>query len=210
MSSRFLQSLSEKLARKDKEYQELEECLGAEKAAKKGVQDSLREREQEVQELQARATGAEASLQKVQTELGERTEEAAKLKSEIAELEVKHAELKVERKQLEQQREEKESQGAQQQTEISQVSVTQTDYIYLSRTVMTFSNSVKYILRASVSTLIVTVSLGFFVAAHQTAGGREAAGRGARSSERTEAAVWGETKRPRAASSRPAAQALTY
>lgn len=48
----------------------------------------------------------------------------AKLKSEIAELEVKHAELKVERKQLEQQREEKESQGAQQQTEISQVSKT--------------------------------------------------------------------------------------
>uniref|UniRef100_A0A4W6E8L6 Early endosome antigen 1 n=1 Tax=Lates calcarifer TaxID=8187 RepID=A0A4W6E8L6_LATCA len=115
------QSLSEKLVRKEKEHQELEQCLGAEKTAKKGVQDSLRERELEVQELQARATGAEASLQKTQTELGERTEEVAKLKREMAELEVKHAELKVERKQLEQQREEKESQGAQQQTEISQL-----------------------------------------------------------------------------------------
>lgn len=118
----FSQSLSEKLARKEKEYQELEERLGAEKSAKKGVQDSLREREQEVQEFQVRATGVEASLQKAQTELGERAEEVAKLKSEITELEVKHAELKVERKQLEQQREEKESHGAQQQTEISQVS----------------------------------------------------------------------------------------
>uniref|UniRef100_A0A8D0AUE4 Early endosome antigen 1 n=1 Tax=Sander lucioperca TaxID=283035 RepID=A0A8D0AUE4_SANLU len=115
------QSLSEKLARKEKEYQKLEECLEAEKAAKKGVQGSLRERELEVQELQARATGAEASVQKAQTELGERAEEVAKLKSEITELEVKHAELKVERKQLEQQREEKDSQGAQQQTEISQL-----------------------------------------------------------------------------------------
>uniref|UniRef100_A0A8D0DEE1 Early endosome antigen 1 n=1 Tax=Sander lucioperca TaxID=283035 RepID=A0A8D0DEE1_SANLU len=117
----FSQSLSEKLARKEKEYQKLEECLEAEKAAKKGVQGSLRERELEVQELQARATGAEASVQKAQTELGERAEEVAKLKSEITELEVKHAELKVERKQLEQQREEKDSQGAQQQTEISQL-----------------------------------------------------------------------------------------
>lgn len=121
------QSLSEKLVRKEKEHQELEQCLGAEKTAKKGVQDSLRERELEVQELQARATGAEASLQKTQTELGERTEEVAKLKREMAELEVKHAELKVERKQLEQQREEKESQGAQQQTEISQVRETDRD-----------------------------------------------------------------------------------
>lgn len=118
----FSQSLSEKLERKEKEYQELEERLGAEKAAKKEVQGSLRERELEVHELQARATGAEASLKKAQTELGERAEEVTKLKSEITELEVKHAELKVERKQLEQQREEKESHGAQQQTEISQVS----------------------------------------------------------------------------------------
>lgn len=118
----FSQSLSEKLARKEKEYLELEERLGAEKAANKGVQDSLRERKVEVQELQARSTGAEASLQKAQAELQERAEEVAKLKSEIGELEVKHAELKVERKQLEQQREEKESHGAQQQTEISQVS----------------------------------------------------------------------------------------
>lgn len=126
MSCHFLcaQSLSEKLARKEKEYQELEESLGAEKSVKKGMQDSLRERELEVHELQARATGAEASLQKTQTELGERSEEVAKLKHEIGELEVKHAELKVERKQLEQQREEKESQGAQQQTEIGQVSGT--------------------------------------------------------------------------------------
>ena len=118
------QSLSEKLAQKEKEHQELDECLEAEKAAKKGVQDSLGEKELEVQELLARATGTETSLHKTQTELGERTEEVAKLKTEIAELEVKHAELKVERKQLEQQREEKESQGAQQQTEISQVSKT--------------------------------------------------------------------------------------
>lgn len=124
----FSQSLSEKLARKEKEYQKLEECLEAEKAAKKGVQGSLRERELEVQELQARATGAEASVQKAQTELGERAEEVAKLKSEITELEVKHAELKVERKQLEQQREEKDSQGAQQQTEISQVSREENDH----------------------------------------------------------------------------------
>uniref|UniRef100_A0A8D3DFE0 Early endosome antigen 1 n=1 Tax=Scophthalmus maximus TaxID=52904 RepID=A0A8D3DFE0_SCOMX len=116
-----MQHLSEKLARKEKEYQELEKGLGAEKAAKKRVQDNLRERELEVQELQVRATGAEASQQKTQTELRERTEEVAKLKSEIGELEVKHAEVKVERKQLEQQREEKESQGAQQQTEISQL-----------------------------------------------------------------------------------------
>lgn len=118
----FWQSLSKKLARKEKEHLESEERLGAEKEAKKGVQDSLRERELEVQELQARATGAEASLQKAQAELRERAEEVAKLKSEIGDLEVKHAELKVERKQLEQQREEKESHGAQQQTEISQVS----------------------------------------------------------------------------------------
>ena len=48
----------------------------------------------------------------------------------------------------------------------------------------------------------------FFLAARQTAGGRKTAGRGARSSERAEAAIWGETKRPRAASSRPAAQTL--
>lgn len=118
----FSQSLSEKLARKEKEYQKLEENLGAEISAKKAVQDSLRKRDLEVQELQARATGAEASLQKAETELTERAEEMMKLKSEIAELEVKHAEMKVERKQLEQQKEEKESQGAQQQTEISQVS----------------------------------------------------------------------------------------
>uniref|UniRef100_A0A665XAN8 Early endosome antigen 1 n=1 Tax=Echeneis naucrates TaxID=173247 RepID=A0A665XAN8_ECHNA len=116
-----LQHLSEKLAHKERTCQELEACLGTEKAAKKGVQDNLREKELEVQELQARATAAEASLHKTQTELRDRTEEVAKLKSEIGELEVKHAELKVERKQLEQQREEKESQGAQQQTEISQL-----------------------------------------------------------------------------------------
>lgn len=61
-------------------------------------------------------------MQKVQAELQHRAEEAAKIKSEIGELEVKHAELKVERKQLEQQKEEKESHGAQQQTEISRVS----------------------------------------------------------------------------------------
>lgn len=154
--SRFVQNLSEKLARKQKEYQELEEHLGTEKAAKKEVKDNLREREQEVQELQARANGAEVSLQKAQTELGERAEEVAKLKSEIVDLEVKHAELKVERKQLEQQREEKESHGAQQQTEIGQVSVTQTDYRHLSWTVMTSSISVKYILREVVFILIVT------------------------------------------------------
>uniref|UniRef100_A0A672JD84 Early endosome antigen 1 n=1 Tax=Salarias fasciatus TaxID=181472 RepID=A0A672JD84_SALFA len=116
-----LQHLSEKLARKEKEYQVLEEELGVEKTAKNEVRDSLRERESEVQELQARAAGAEAALQKAQTELRETAEEVAKFKKEIADLEVKHAELKVERKQLEQQREEKESQGAQQQTEISQL-----------------------------------------------------------------------------------------
>uniref|UniRef100_A0A7N9AMV8 Early endosome antigen 1 n=1 Tax=Mastacembelus armatus TaxID=205130 RepID=A0A7N9AMV8_9TELE len=119
--SLFSQSLTEKLAHKEKDSQELEQCLGAEKAAKKGVQEILRERELEVQELQARATGAEAALQKTQSEVGERTEEVAKLKSEIVELEGKHAKLKFERIQLEQQREEKESQGAQQQTEISQL-----------------------------------------------------------------------------------------
>lgn len=113
--------MSEKLTRKEKVHQELEEQLGAEKVTKKGVQDSLREREQEVQELQGRATGAEASLQKTEAELREKAEEVTKLKNEITELEMKHAELKVERKQLEHQREEKESQGAQQQTEISQV-----------------------------------------------------------------------------------------
>lgn len=116
------QSLSEKLASKEKQHLELEERLRAEKDAKKGFQDSLRERELEIQELQARATGAEASLQKAQAELQERAKEMAKLKCEIGDLEVKHAELKVERKQLEQQREEKESHGAQQQTEISRVS----------------------------------------------------------------------------------------
>uniref|UniRef100_A0A8C2ZJA6 Early endosome antigen 1 n=1 Tax=Cyclopterus lumpus TaxID=8103 RepID=A0A8C2ZJA6_CYCLU len=115
------QSLSENLARKEKAYQELEERLGAEKAAKKGAQGSLRARDLEVQELQARATGAKASLKKALTELGERVEEVGKLKNEITELEVKHAELKVERKQLEHQREEKDNQGAQQQTEISQL-----------------------------------------------------------------------------------------
>lgn len=120
--SLFSQSLSEKLARKEKEYQELEEHLGAERAAKKGAEGSLRERELEAQELQARATGAEGYLTKAQTELAERAEEVAKLKKEITELEVKHAELKVERKQLQQQREEKDNQGAQQQAEISQVS----------------------------------------------------------------------------------------
>lgn len=133
----FLQSLSEKLARKEKEYEELEERLGAEKAARKGVQGSLRERELEVQELQVRASGAEASLQKTQAELRERAEEVAKFKSEIGELEVKHAELKVERKQLEQQREEKESHGAQQQTEISQVSRVDKDH---TQGLMTFRN----------------------------------------------------------------------
>lgn len=116
------QSLSEKLASKEKQHLELEERLRAEKDAKKGFQDSLRERELEVQELQPRATGAEASLQKAQAELQERAKEMSKLKCEIGGLEVKHAELKVERKQLEQQREEKESHGAQQQTEISRVS----------------------------------------------------------------------------------------
>lgn len=116
------QNLSEKLASKEKDHLELQERLGAEKNAKKGLQDSLRERDLEVQELQARATGAEASLQKAQAELQQRAEEAAKIKTEIGELEVKHAELKVERKQLAQQKEEKESHGAQQQTEISRVS----------------------------------------------------------------------------------------
>lgn len=118
----FLQSLSEKLARKEKEYLQLEEMLATETTTKKNVQDCLREREQEVQEFQSRVIGAEASLQKAQADLQERSEEVAKLKIEMGELEVKHAELKVERKQLEQQREEKESHGAQQQTEISQVS----------------------------------------------------------------------------------------
>lgn len=117
-----LQSLSEKLARKEKEYLQLEEMLATETTTKKNVQDGLREREQEVQELQSRVIGAEASLQKARADLQERSEEVAKLKIEMGELEVKHAELKVERKQLEQQREEKESHGAQQQTEISQVS----------------------------------------------------------------------------------------
>lgn len=116
------QSLSEKLASKEKEQLELQERLRAEKDNKKTLQGTMRERDLEVQELQARAVGAEASLQKAQAELQHRAEEAAKIKSEIGELEVKHAELKVERKQLEQQREEKESHGAQQQTEISRVS----------------------------------------------------------------------------------------
>lgn len=119
------QNLSEKLASKEKEHLELQERLGAEKDAKKGLQGTLRERDLEVQELQARAAGAEASLQKAQAELQQRAEEAVKIKSEIGELEVKHAELKVERKQLEQQKEEKESHGAQQQTEISRVSHTE-------------------------------------------------------------------------------------
>lgn len=171
----FLQNLSEKLARKEKEYQELVEHLGTEKAAKKGVQDNLREREQEVQDLQVRATGAEASLQKAQTELGERAEEVAKLKSEIGDLEVKHAELKVERKQLEQQREEKESQGAQQQTEISQVSVTQTDYRHLSSNVITFSKQFEMYIKHSLH-FDRHFSFCSFIAARQTAGGREAAG----------------------------------
>lgn len=117
----FLQSLSEKLAHKEKEYLELEDHLGTEKATKKEVEDRLRDRELEVRELQAQITGVDASLQKAQKELFERSEEVAKLKNEIGELDVKHAELKVERKQLEQQKEEKESYGAQQQTEISQV-----------------------------------------------------------------------------------------
>lgn len=118
----FSQSLTEKLAWKERDYLQLEEMLAMEKSTKKKVQDGLKEREQEVQELQSRVTGAEASLQKAQADLQERTEEVSKLKSEMGELEVKHAELKVERKQLEQLREEKESHGAQQQTEISQVS----------------------------------------------------------------------------------------
>uniref|UniRef100_A0A8C8DXB7 Early endosome antigen 1 n=1 Tax=Oryzias sinensis TaxID=183150 RepID=A0A8C8DXB7_9TELE len=115
------QKLSEKLERKEKEYEDLQEHLGSEKAAKTEVQDRLKERDLEVQDLQARATGAENSLQKAQAELKERAEEVTKFKSEVAELEVKNAELKVERKQLEQQKEEKESQGAQQQTEINQL-----------------------------------------------------------------------------------------
>lgn len=116
------QSLSEKLASKEKEHLELQERLKVEKDTKKALQGSLRERDLEVQELQARAAAADASFQKAQAELQHRAEEAAKIKSEIGELEVKHAELKVERKQLEQQKEEKESHGAQQQTEISRVS----------------------------------------------------------------------------------------
>lgn len=55
---------------------------------------------------------------------------------------------------------------------------------------------------------ILTPLSALSLAARQTAGGGEAAGRGARSSQRTEATVGGETKRPRAASSRPAAQAV--
>lgn len=118
----FSQSLSEKVAQKEKDYLQLEETLAMEKGSKKTAQDGLKAREQEAQGLRARLTGAEASLQKAQAELQERTEEVSKLRSVMGELEVKHAELKVERKQLEQLRDEKESHGAQQQTEISQVS----------------------------------------------------------------------------------------
>jgi len=58
------------------------------------------------------------------------------------------------------------------------------------------------------SIFIISPLPALSLAARQTAGGGEAAGRGARSSEGTEAAVWGETKRPRTASRRPAAQTV--
>uniref|UniRef100_A0A674EY72 Early endosome antigen 1 n=1 Tax=Salmo trutta TaxID=8032 RepID=A0A674EY72_SALTR len=115
------QLLSEKLLRREKEFQELEEGLRAEQVSKKTAQASLHQRELEVQELQARAVGAEASLQRAQAELGERGEEAERLRREVAELEAKHREVKTERKQLQQQREERESQGLAQQSEICQL-----------------------------------------------------------------------------------------
>uniref|UniRef100_A0A8C8EP54 Early endosome antigen 1 n=1 Tax=Oncorhynchus tshawytscha TaxID=74940 RepID=A0A8C8EP54_ONCTS len=115
------QMLSEKLLRREKEFQELEEGLRAEQVSKKTAQASLHQRELEVQELQARAVSAEASLQRAQAELGERGEEAGRLRRELAELEAKHREVKTERKQLQQQREERESQGLAQQSEICQL-----------------------------------------------------------------------------------------
>uniref|UniRef100_A0A4W5LTG0 Early endosome antigen 1 n=1 Tax=Hucho hucho TaxID=62062 RepID=A0A4W5LTG0_9TELE len=115
------QMLSEKLVRREKEFQELEEGLRAEQVSKKTAQASLHQRELEVQELQARAAGAEAGLQKAQAELGEREVEAGRLRREVAELEAKHREVKTERKQLQQQREERESQGLAQQSEICQL-----------------------------------------------------------------------------------------
>uniref|UniRef100_A0A8C7UMS3 Early endosome antigen 1 n=1 Tax=Oncorhynchus mykiss TaxID=8022 RepID=A0A8C7UMS3_ONCMY len=115
------QMLSEKLLRREKEFQELEEGLRAEQVSKKTAQASLHQRELEVQELQARAVSAEASLQRAQAELAERGEEAERLRREFAELEAKHREVKTERKQLQQQREERESQGLAQQSEVCQL-----------------------------------------------------------------------------------------
>ncbi|KAG7279015.1 hypothetical protein CRUP_001956, partial [Coryphaenoides rupestris] len=86
------QSLSDKLSRSDKDQQELQEALGAERAAGQGLRATVHERELELQEAQGRASGAEASLQRTQVELGEKGEEVARLKQEALELQM-HAKL---------------------------------------------------------------------------------------------------------------------
>ncbi|KAJ8372384.1 hypothetical protein AAFF_G00290170 [Aldrovandia affinis] len=114
------QGLSNKLGKKERECQDLEERLSAEQASGKGLQSSLHQRELELQQLQVRAAAAEASLQRAQAELGERGEAGGRLRQELAELELSHQQLRSEAKQLQQQREEREQQGRQQQSEISQ------------------------------------------------------------------------------------------
>uniref|UniRef100_A0A8C9VKZ0 Early endosome antigen 1 n=1 Tax=Scleropages formosus TaxID=113540 RepID=A0A8C9VKZ0_SCLFO len=115
------QSLSEKLGRKEKEYQELEEHLHSEQASRKAAQTSLQQRELELQQLQVQSSATQASLQRAQTELEERGEAGGRLRQELAELELQHQQLKAEFKQLQQQKEEREQQSLQQQSEIKQL-----------------------------------------------------------------------------------------
>uniref|UniRef100_A0A8C9W3S1 Early endosome antigen 1 n=1 Tax=Scleropages formosus TaxID=113540 RepID=A0A8C9W3S1_SCLFO len=113
--------LSEKLGRKEKEYQELEEHLHSEQASRKAAQTSLQQRELELQQLQVQSSATQASLQRAQTELEERGEAGGRLRQELAELELQHQQLKAEFKQLQQQKEEREQQSLQQQSEIKQL-----------------------------------------------------------------------------------------
>uniref|UniRef100_A0A4W4ESG0 FYVE-type domain-containing protein n=1 Tax=Electrophorus electricus TaxID=8005 RepID=A0A4W4ESG0_ELEEL len=120
-STAFSQLLSEKLAQREKENQEVEKRLSQEQTSKKSLQASLHQRDLELQESQARASAGEAALGRARAEGAERGEEAGRLRRELAELEKVQQELKAERKQLQHQREERESQGLQQQSQISQL-----------------------------------------------------------------------------------------
>ena len=65
------QNLSERLSRRERESQQLEEHVSEGQASLRALQAKLQQRDLEAQEAQARAAQAEASLGRAQAELGE-------------------------------------------------------------------------------------------------------------------------------------------